>query len=288
MDSDVAHVGGERQQAHELGGHEVHVRDPVLVDGPQHPCGVEAALEHHGAAGVERQHRPGELRRVVPGPAHQGHAVGRDAEHGAEPRALHLHGVERSARLHRAHALGPSRGARRVEHHDPCGLALGSIGRSGGHHVLEGLEALGQRPGAHGHLHGEARGRRRVGGGHRAHVTQERVGHQHLGAGVRDHVGQLVGRAVEVHRDQHERRLQGGADRLEHLPAVVGEHRHGVTGSDPAVAEGVDQAVHPLVELPHVVTPSSSTRAISSRRSMALWLLSSPTPVTVAPRAAAC
>ena len=107
---------GQAQQAHEHGGHDVHVADLVAIDQPQHVLGLEARLQHHAEAKPRAAHAVGGRRRVIHRAVHHhdDRGIGLDApvlRRLAGGQCLQL-GRGRPA----PHALGPAGRARGVDH----------------------------------------------------------------------------------------------------------------------------------------------------------------------------
>ena len=235
------------QQTHELGGHEVHVRDGMAIDEVERLLGDELALHHDRRPTDEREERERPLRRVIVRAAEQGSAAGRetDVHHARGDERIHLgwH-IGRERRV--GNTFGATGGARGVEHHPTHHLTLG-FGRVGAREQC--LVLLAE---AH-HRHVHTRSGRGVLG----------VDDHHDRARVLHHVLHLVGGEVPVHRHHLEPGVRRGHEHLVHLASVARQQGQPLARHQPGNgAQHRDEAVHTIVELP----PTGGTRVVDERR----------------------
>ena len=222
----------DAQQAHELGGHEVHIGDGMPVDELEGLLGHEPALHHDRRPTDEREERERPLRRVVVRPAQQRAPMRREADvhHASGHELVHL-GRHPSGERGVAHALGPTGGARGVEHHPAHGL----LGRFVGARCGQGCLVVGAER-QHRYLHPGGVG------------CVLGVDHQQHGAGVLDDVLDLVGSEVPVDGHHLDARVGHRHQHLEHLAPVARQQRDALAGLHAGRTQMVHEPVHPLVE----------------------------------------
>ena len=202
------HLGGQAQEAHEHGRHDMHVADPVPVDQPQHVLGVEARLQDHVEAEPGAAHAVGGGRGVVHRPVHQ---HDRRRIGGEPPVARHFlrrGGLQLGRRRLAAHALGSAGRTRRIDHAAARRLGRLGIGRAARHEAIPRLDALGRAAllGWQVVGRGDLLGRRHAQdlharGNARRDLGQEvAMRHQHLGGAVAQDVARLLRREMPVDR----------------------------------------------------------------------------------------
>ena len=216
-----------------------------FLDQPQQILGIEARLQHDGAAVAERQHAIGIRRGVVHRPVHQHDlvVVGRDAV--GQRRDAFGGGELFGAHLPAPHALRPPGGARGIEHRRhpterarpwrmriapciPVGHAIrhdGQLGRD----VEGGCDLRRRRHDQHLDVGADAALNLR---------PEIGVAHQNAGAAIAEDVVHLLG--LEMPVDRHHRRADGGggAGHLEERKIVAqhhGDRRAAVRAQAPSI-----------------------------------------------------
>jgi hypothetical protein len=241
----VADLLGQPEEAGEHRRHELDVGDPVALDEPQAPLGVEA-LHHHdrGPEPVGRE-RAEQRGRVVEGSREQ-----EDLSRADSPLGLahgDLHGgcgrvAHRRAGEGLADALGSAGGAGGVEHLPALLLVLHRAVRGCGEQVVVALEA-GQA-GAHGDAD---RYPRQVEPG-------DEVGHRRRSDHCRDpcvgeHVLHLGRQEMAVDGDVVEPGPVGAPGHLEVLAVVLHEDREVIPGAQVPRSQGVGEPAGAVLEL---------------------------------------
>ena len=248
------HIRVQIEHALHLSGHQMNVGALMRVDEFQHRGRVELVLHHHRRTTDHRKVGERPLRRVVEGTAQHrapryGKEVGKPGRH-----QLHDVGGQRHATgQHSAHALGSTGGARGVEHRATQHLIGRFVGRCAGDHVFVRDESSVAH---HGRArtttntdHGLHAGTALVAQGDRGRVSETLVDEHGLGVGIGEHVRQLVGHPVPVHRHVGPTTMSTGHRQLEEFAVISDDHRHGVAGRQPGVAQPVHETIHPVVQL---------------------------------------
>ena len=192
------------------------MRHLLAVDDVEARLRVEALHQHEDAAGAMHGHRPHQRRGVVQRCGGQVHLARREPHHPVEQRADRVLGPVGLAGDEPAHALGPSRRTRRVQHRRTFALVVERLVGDTADERVERLEAVDvavDRDEARDPW--DARTRLARESPHRG--SRE----EHGRAAVVDHVGGLVGRQPRVDGREVQTRSLGRPGELEHGRAVV-------------------------------------------------------------------
>jgi hypothetical protein len=236
-------LGRQREQAVEHGRDHVRVRDAVLLYQAQCLHGVPVVHDHQRHAVDEGdRHREGQRGGVV---ERTGEEVGVDAGLVVLVVPAEVDGGQRAHRGALAvHALGPTGGARRVEHLGAEDRVRNVGAVFGGHHGVVHLEA-GDVAARVDLDQARAAGRR----GDHDGVAQGAGADERLGLAVLNDVGRLLAGQVPVDRGEAQAGALGGVEHLQEGGLVGAHERDGVAGLESSGPQRAGQAVDLRVEV---------------------------------------
>ena len=208
--------------------------------------GVEALRQHDGGAEDLHGAGPAQRGRVVDRPRRQVHRVLVGAEEHAGQPGQGLAGLGHlPVRQRRPDALGPTGGARGVQHGGAGRLVREGLRGRGGDRVLVAAVPVDRA------AVGQPERRRRDRAGDRGRGLPLPGRHdQRLRAAVGDDVGDLVRLEVPVHGGDVQAGAHGRPVHLEGAQVVLGQQRHHVTGPQARLVQHVRQLDRAQLEVP--------------------------------------